>query len=164
MGQHSFDIACKINEQELINAIHQAEKDVSFRFDLKDTDSKITFQPKEFTIQLESEDDYKVKAVLEILKQKMMKRGIPPSVITIDKADVSLGGRCKQYLQIQQGIPMEKAKEIVKEIKQTKLKVQAQIQGDQVRVTASKIDDLQAVIAHVKSKKYDFHLDFLNYR
>ena len=152
-SDHSFDIASKIEPQEIINGVHQAEKDLENRFDLKDSGSKIEYV-----------HEYKVKAVYEILQQKLIKRNISPKAFTLGPIKQALGGTAKQEITIQQGIPIEKAKEIVKEIKAAKLKVQAQIQGDQVRVSAKKIDDLQEVIKLVKELNLDFHVDYLNYR
>lgn len=163
-SDHSFDIASKIEPQEIINGVHQAEKDLENRFDLKDSGSKIEYVQAQSKLLISSSDEYKVKAVYEILQQKLIKRNISPKAFTLGPIKQALGGTAKQEITIQQGIPIEKAKEIVKEIKAAKLKVQAQIQGDQVRVSAKKIDDLQEVIKLVKELNLDFHVDYLNYR
>ena len=163
-SDHSFDICSNVDLQEVKNALSQAEKEVMHRYDLQGSDSKLEFNDSEKKITIESQDDYKVKAVIEILKQKLIKRGISVKALVYGSLDQSLGGRCKQEVTLQQGIPIEKAKDIVKEIKQTKIKVQTQIQGEQVRVVSSKIDLLQDVMKHLKTKDFGIHMDFANYR
>ena len=164
MSDHSFDIASKIEEQELDNAINQALKEINNRYDLKDSKSDIVFSSNDKKITLTSCDDFKIKYVLEILEQKLIKRGISLKGLKYNEIEKAAGNSARQELTLQQGIPTDKAKEIIKDIKAEKIKVQAQIQGDQIRISGKKIDDLQAVIQLIKSKNYDIHIQFLNMR
>lgn len=161
---YSFDIGSKIDYQEVDNAINQTNKEVETRYDLKDSESEIDFNRAEHKLNFQAKDDFKLKAVVEIFKQRMIKRGISPKALTGGEIKSSLGGKAKQEFKIQQGIPKENSKEIVKDIKDTGVKVQTQIQDDQIRVTSKKIDDLQAVMAVLKEKDYGFHAQFLNLR
>lgn len=161
---HSFDIVSKVDYQELSNAVNQALRDIQQRFDLKDSNSEIDLNTKENKLTLHSADEYKVKAVYEILQVKLVKRAISLKALKLGEIESALGGRAKQEITIQQGISKESAKEVTKEITQSKLKVQTQIQGDQVRVIAKKIDDLQAVIKVLQGKNFDIPLQFINFR
>ena len=134
MPENSFDIVSKIDLQEVSNAIQQALKEIHTRFDLKDSKSNIELEGKD-AIVLHSIDEFKLKAVNDILQQKLAKRGVPLKGLTYGAVESSLGGAAKQKITMQQGIPIEKAREIVKKIKDAKLKVQASIQGDFVRVS-----------------------------
>ncbi len=158
----SFDIVSRVELQEVDNAISIALKEVNQRFDLKGTDSSIG--RRELEIEINSSDDYKTRAVADILKDKLVKRSIPLKNVVFSAPQAAGGGRAKIKAQILQGISTEKAREIVKEIKRTGLKVQAQIQEDQLRVSGKKIDDLQACIKHLKSKDFGQVLQFVNYR
>jgi len=164
MSDHSFDIVSKIDDQEINNAVNQALKEVVNRYDLKGTNSEIDFNQKDNKLTITSQDEYKVKAVWEILRQKLIKRQISLKAFNEKEIQKAAGSTAKQEIDIQQGIPMEKAKIIVKDIKNEKMKVQAQIQGDQVRVSAKKIDDLQAVIQLIREKNYDTNTQFINMR
>ncbi len=161
---HSFDIASKVDHQEVINAVNQALKEISQRYDLKDAKCDIEFKPADHLIILTAADEFKVEAVGDVLKQKMVKREISLKALTFEEIKSALGGTAKQEVKLQDGISSEKAKEIVKDIKETKSKVQAQIQGDQVRVSGKSIDDLQSIMQHIKSKDYDIHIAFSNFR
>lgn len=161
---HSFDIGSKIDYQEMDNAINQTDKEVDTRYDLKDAESTIEFNRSEHKLNFQAKDEFKLKAVVEIFKQKLVKRGISIKALTGGDIKSALGGTAKQEFKIQQGIPKDKAKDIVKDIKDSGLKVQAQIQDDQIRVTSKKIDDLQAVMQVLKDKDYGIHAQFLNYR
>ncbi len=161
-GESSFDIVSKIDMQEMKNAVDQTVKEIGQRFDLKDSRSEIILEEKDMT--LTSSDEYKLKAVVDILQSKMVKRGISLKAITLENMEDALGGRKRQKLSLQQGIPIEAAKEIVKEIKGGKFKVQAQIQGDQVRVSSKSKDELQAAITFLKEKDFKIHMQFVNYR
>jgi uncharacterized protein YajQ (UPF0234 family) len=161
-GESSFDIVSKIDMQEMKNAVDQTLKEIGQRFDLKDSRSAIILEENEIT--LTSSDEYKLKAVVDILQSKMVKRGISLKAITLENMEDALGGRKRQKLSLQQGIPIEAAKEIVKEIKGGKFKVQAQIQGDQVRVSSKSKDELQTVITFLKEKDFKIHMQFVNYR
>jgi uncharacterized protein YajQ (UPF0234 family) len=164
MADSSFDIASKIDHQELDNAINQTLKEIENRYDLKDANSEITFKSTEHKLAFSAADEFKLKSVYEIFKQKLVKRGISIKAMNPGKIESALGGTAKQEIQVQNGIPKEKAKEIVKEIKSTGIKVQAQIQEDQIRVSGKKLDDLQAVIRFLKEKDFEIDMQFTNYR
>jgi uncharacterized protein YajQ (UPF0234 family) len=151
-----------VDLQEVKNAIAQAMKEVTTRFDLKGTSSDISLAGEE--IVLTSSDEFKLKAVRDVLDGRLVKRGVPLKALTSGVVDQALGGTVRQKVALQQGIPSEKAREIVKLIKGTKLKVQAAIQGDQVRVTGKKRDDLQEVIRLLKGTDLGIDMQFANYR
>jgi uncharacterized protein YajQ (UPF0234 family) len=161
---YSFDIACKIEAHEVQNAVAQAEKELANRYDLKDSNSEIVFQADKHLLKLESVDEFTVRAVLDILKQKLMKREISPKALTEGEVKSSLGGRAKMEITLQNGVPKEKAKDIVKFIKDTKAKVQTQIQDDQLRVTSKSIDELQKVLKAVRAHDFGIVLMILNLR
>ena len=163
-SENSFDIVSKIDMQELNNAMQQALKEIHTRFDLRDSNSKIELVEKDVALQIASVDDYKLKAVNDILQSKMVKRGISLKALTYGAVEAAAGGTAKQRITLQQGIPGEKAKEIVRVIKDAKLKVQAAIQGDTVRVSGKDRDTLQQVIALIKSKDFGIDMQFTNYR
>jgi uncharacterized protein YajQ (UPF0234 family) len=160
----SFDIACKIDLQELDNAVNQARKEIQTRYDFKGSKTTIEFREKEREIVLTSEGDFKLKATLDILQSKMVKRGISLKAVTAGKIEPAAGGMVRQTLALQQGIAVEKAREIVKRIKHTKLKVQAAIQDDQVRVSGKNIDDLQTIIRMLRDDDLGIHMQFVNMR
>ncbi|MEK6558687.1 MAG: YajQ family cyclic di-GMP-binding protein [Planctomycetota bacterium] len=160
---HSFDIVCKVEMHEVNNAIDQAKKQLAVRYDFKGSKSSITLN-SDNSITLIADDDYKMKSLTEILKEKLAKRNVPLKALSFGKAENALGGAIRQVITFQSGIPMEKAKDIVKLIKGLKLKVQAQIQEDKVRVTSQKIDDLQEIIKTIKDQNYDFAVQFINYK
>jgi hypothetical protein len=163
-ADNSFDIVSKIDMQELNNAIQQALKEITTRFDLRDSGSKIELAEKDSQLVLSSKDDYKLKAVTDILQSKMVKRGISLKALSYGAIEPAAGGSVRQKVTLQQGISGEKAKEIVRVIKDSKLKVQAAIQGDTVRVSGKDRDTLQQVIALVKSKDFGIDTQFTNYR
>ena len=163
-SENSFDIVSKIEMQEIKNAIEQAMKEVAQRFDFKGSKSEIKLEEKNNEILVSSDDEYKLKSLLDILQSKLVKRGISLKALTYDKIESALGGTVKQNIKLQQGIPSEKAKEVVKVIKETKLKVQSQIQGDQVRVTGKNRDDLQAIIKLLRERDFGIDMQFINYR
>ncbi|MEK6560608.1 MAG: YajQ family cyclic di-GMP-binding protein [Nitrospirota bacterium] len=163
-SENSFDIVSKIEMQEIKNAIEQAMKEVAQRFDFKGSKSEIKLEEKNNEILVSSDDEYKLKSLLDILQSKLVKRGISLKALTYDKIESALGGTVKQNIKLQQGIPSEKAKEVVKVIKETKLKVQSQIQGDQVRVTGKNRDDLQAIIKLLRERDFEIDMQFINYR
>ena len=162
--EHSFDIASKVDLQEVLNAVQQATKEISQRFDFKGSKSSIDLNKDKHEITLVSDDELKLKTVVDILQTKLVKRGVSLKALQYGKVDAAAGNTVRQIVTLQQGIPIEKAKEIVKLIKDTKMKVQAEIQKDQVRVKAKKIDDLQTLIALLREKDLGIHIDFLNYR
>jgi cyclic-di-GMP-binding protein len=163
MPDNTFDIVSKIDLQEVSNAIQQAMKEITTRFDLKDSKSSIALEGKE-AIVLHSVDEYKLKAINDILQQKLVKRGVPLKGLNYATIESSLGGTAKQKVTMQQGIPIEKARDIVKAIKDSKKKVQASIQGDLVRVSGKDRDALQEVIALLKQRDFGIDMQFTNYR
>jgi uncharacterized protein YajQ (UPF0234 family) len=159
---HSFDIVSKPNIQEIENAIIMAMKEITARFDFKGSNTRI--EKENDKIKITTEDEFKLKNVISILQDKLVKRKIPLKFFDYGKMEEALGGNVRQIITIQQGIPQEKAKEVTKLIKNSGLKVQAQIQGDEIRVFAKKIDDLQALIQKIKAANLPIELQFINYR
>jgi uncharacterized protein YajQ (UPF0234 family) len=163
-ADNSFDVVSKIDLQELNNAIQQALKEVHTRFDLKDSNSRIELNEKDHKLTVTSADDYKLKAVNDVLQSKMVKRGVSLKALAYSAVEPAAGGSARQTISLQQGIPGEKAKEIVRTIKDSKLKVQAAIQGDTVRVSGKDRDTLQQVIALLKGRDFGIDMQFTNYR
>jgi len=163
-SDNSFDIVSKIEMQEIKNAIDQALKEVSQRFDFKGSKSDVTLEEKNNEIIVSSDDEYKLKSLIDILQAKLVKRGISLKALTYGKIESALGSTVRQSIMLQQGIPSEKAKEIVKAIKETRLKVQAQIQGDQLRVSGKNRDDLQSVIKLLRDSDFGIDMQYVNYR
>ena len=161
-AENSFDIACKVDMQEVANAVNQAKREVETRYDLKGSKNEIA--EEKMDLVLTSADDMKLKAVLDILESKLHRRGIDLKALTINDPEPGGGGIIRQKITLQDGVPMEKAKEIVRLIKDSKLRVQASIQEKQVRVVGKSRDDLQAVIALLKGKDLGIALQFTNYR
>jgi uncharacterized protein YajQ (UPF0234 family) len=161
--QNSFDISSQIDPSEVVNAINQALKEVGTRFDFKGSRSGIELEGKEAII-LSSEDEYRLRSLNDILQSKLVKRGVPLKGLTYEKVEAALGGSVRQRIALQQGIPVEKAKEIVKHIKDRKFRVQAAIQGDIVRVTGKDRDTLQQVIAALREQDFGIDMQFTNYR
>lgn len=159
----SFDVVSKIDIQEVKNAVEQTMKEVRQRFDLKGSKSEIRLEEEKELI-VTSEDEYKLKAVLDVLQTKLVKRNVSLKALVYEKIEKALGGTVRQKITLQQGIPSEKAKEISKAIRDGKFKVQAQIQADQVRVQSKSKDELQSVITFLKSQDFGLDLQFLNYR
>ena len=163
MPENSFDIVSKVDLQEVSNAIQQALKEVHTRFDLKDSKSNIALEGKDAII-LTSQDDYKLKAVNDVLHQRLVKRGVPLKALSYGAIEPAAGSTVRQKISMQQGIPTEKAREIVKTIKNSKQKVQASIQGDLVRVSGKDRDTLQAVITLLRNSDFGIDMQFTNYR
>jgi uncharacterized protein YajQ (UPF0234 family) len=161
---NSFDVVSKVDLPELTNAIQQSLKEIHTRFDLKDSKSNITLEEKDTQIVLTSADDYKLKAVNDVLQGKMVKRGISLKALTYGAVEPAAGGSVRQKITLQQGIAGEKAKEIVKTIKNSKLKVQASIQGDVVRISGKDRDTLQQAISLLKQNDFGIDMQFTNYR
>jgi uncharacterized protein YajQ (UPF0234 family) len=162
--ENSFDIVSKVDVQEVRNAIEQAVKEIRQRFDLKDSKSEIKLAEGDKEIQMASAGEYQLEAVKEILGQKLVKRGVSLKNLTYGKLEQATGQSVRQKVTLQQGIPTEKAKEIVKLVKDSKKKVQATIQGDTVRISGKDRDELQAIIALLKGKDLGVDLQFTNYR
>jgi len=163
MPENTFDIVSKLDLQEVANAIQQALKEIHTRFDLKDSKSNIELEGKD-AIVLHSIDDYKLKAVNDIFQQKLVKRGVSLKGLTYGAIEPAAGATAKQKITMQQGIAIEKAKEIVRVIKNSKVKVNGSIQGDLVRVSGKDRDSLQQVIALLKQQDFGIDLQFTNYR
>lgn len=162
--EHSFDIVCEVNMQEVTNAVDQAMKEIRQRFDFKGSKSNIELDKGKGIISLISDDEHKLKGVIDILQSRLVKRGVSLKALIYGKVEQAAGGTVRQVITLQQGIPQDKAKEIIRIIKETKLRVSAEIQKDQVRVRAKKIDDLQTIIAKLKEKDLGIPLQFTNYR
>ena len=162
-SDNSFDVVSKIDLQEVSNAIQQSIKEIHTRFDLKDSKSDIAMEGKD-AIVLSSADEYKLKAVTDILQNKLVKRQVPLKGLQYEAIEPAAGSTVRQKIKLQQGIPVEKAREIVKVIKDSKLKVQASIQGDTVRISGKDRDTLQQVIGMLKSKDFGIDMQFTNYR
>ena len=160
---NSFDIVSKVDLQEVRNAIDQALKEIRQRFDLKDSHSEVTLESSE-AIQLASDGEYHLEAVKEILGQKLVKRGVSLKNLTYEKIEPAAGKSVRQKISLQQGIPIEKAKEIVRLVKDAKKKAQASIQGDTVRISSKDRDVLQGIIALLRGKEFGLELQFTNYR
>jgi len=158
----SFDIVSELNEQEIDNAVNQATKELANRYDLRGSNSEIIWEKE--TITLKSNDEMKINAVRDILQTKLHKRGIDIGAVKFEKPEPIGGMMLKQVGKIIQGIDKEKAKEIVKSIKDSKLKVQASINDDTVRVQSKSIDELQATMAHCRAQKFGIPLQFNNMR
>jgi hypothetical protein len=162
MAESSFDVVSSVDLQEVKNAIGQAMKEITTRFDLKGTNSTIELTGEQ--VQLASADEFKLKAIRDVLETRLVKRAVPLKALTYGTVDKAFGGTVRQSIDLQKGIPSDKAREIVKVIKGTKLKVQASIQGDQVRVSGKNRDDLQAVIRLLKETDLGIDMQFTNYR
>src|SRR5664279_309090 len=164
MPDNSFDVVSKIELPEVLNAIQQALKEVLQRYDLKDSHSNIELNEKDNKVLLTSKDEYKLKAVVDILESKLVKRKVPLKGLTYGEVIPSAGSTVKQEISLQQGISIEKAREIVKKVKDSKLKVQASIQGDFVRIAGKDRDTLQSVMALLRGTDFGIDLQFTNYR
>lgn len=161
-AENSFDVVSNVDLQEVRNAVNQAEKEIVNRYDLKKAAVSLRLEGEE--IELEAGDEYSLNQALEVLKSKMVRREVQLKSLRYGKVEAASGGRARQKITLQQGIPTETAKKLVAEIKARKLKVQAAIQGDTVRVTGKNRDDLQTVIAALKAMDLDVPLTFTNYR
>lgn len=163
-SEHTFDIVSKVNLQEVLNAVDQSLKEILQRFDFKNSKSNIELDQDKNEITLTSDDEYKLKSVIDVLESKLVKRKVSLKALEYGKVDPAALNTVRQTIKLQQGVPIEKSKEIVKMIKNAKVKVQAEIQSDQVRVKGKKIDDLQEVMALIKGKDLGIHLEFVNFR
>lgn len=160
--QNSFDIVSQVDRAEITNAINQTMKEVHQRFDFKGSHANVALEEKELV--LTAEDETKLRNMNDILQQKLVRRGVPLKALNYGKVEPAAGGTVRQHALIQQGIPQEKAKDIVKSIKDSKVKVQASIQGDMVRVSGRDRDTLQLVIANLKARDFGINMQFTNYR
>src|SRR5207253_6339134 len=160
--QNSFDIVSQVDRAEVMNAVNQSMKEVHQRFDFKGSRANVALEEKELV--LSAEDETKLRNMNDIFQQKLVRRGVPLKALSYGAVEAAAGGTVRQRVQIQQGIPQERAKDIVKFIKASKDKVQASIQGDTVRVTGRDRDTLQQVIAGLKAKDFGINMQFTNYR
>ena len=164
MPDNSFDVVSVVDMPEVLNAVQQARKEAQTRFDLKDSKSQIDLNEKDKKLVIQSVDDFKLKAVVEILQQKLAKRKVPLKNFSYGPITPAAGSTVRQEVSIQSGIPVEKCKEIVKKIKDSKIRVQASIQSDLVRVSGKSRDLLQEVIQLLKGSDFGLELQFTNYR
>lgn len=160
--QNSFDIVSQVDRAEITNALDQTMKEVRQRFDFKGSNAEVVVEKDELI--LTAEDETRLRNMNDILQQKLVRRGLPLKAFSYGRIEPAAGGTVRQHVAVQQGIPSDKAKEIVKFIKETKVKVQAAIQGDVVRVTGRDRDTLQDIIAQLKAKDFNINMQFTNYR
>jgi uncharacterized protein YajQ (UPF0234 family) len=159
---HSFDVVSEVDLQEVKNAVQQALKEIQTRFDFKG--SKTEIRLNEGALELSSADEYKLKSALDVLQGRLVKRKVSLKALQPGSVESAIGGTVRQRIELQNGIPIEKAREIVKLVKNTKLKVQTAIQGDQLRVSGKNKDDLQQVMQLLRDTDLDIHMEFTNYR
>lgn len=160
----SFDVVCKVDEQEVVNAVNNATKEIITRFDFRNTGTEITWNADTSVLVIDSDSDGRVLAAWDVLQTHLVRRSLSLKGITPGEIKTVGGGRAKQEIAVQQGIPQDMAKKIIKDIKDAKLKVQGSIQGDQVRFTGKKRDDLQEAIQAMKAANYDLNLSYVNFR
>jgi len=163
-GESSFDIVCKVDMQEVDNAVNQVLKEVGQRFDFKGSMSDIVLDKLKGTLTLSTEDDFRLNSLTDILQSKIIKRGISLKALVYGKVEQATGSSVRQVITMQQGIPQDKAKQVVKIIKDMKLKVNAAIQSDQVRVTGKNRDDLQTIIQKLKTEDLGIDMQYENFR
>ena len=162
--QNSFDIVSRVDIQEVDNALNQARKEIAQRYDFKASKSSVTLNEKEHEIVVISDDEFKMKSVIDMIQTKFVKRSVPLKALSYGKVEPAAGGTVRQTIKLQNGIEKENAKLLVKMIKDTKIRVQAQIMEDQVRVAGKNKDDLQAVMAMLRQADLQFAIQFVNYR
>jgi len=160
----SFDVVSEIDFQEVDNAVNQAIKEIHQRYDLKDSKTEVTLNKNDKTILINSKDDYALKASYDILQTRFLKRQLSLKALLPNEPEPASGGRLRQTINLQSGISKENGKKITKLVKDLKLKVNAQIMDDKVRVQGAKLDDLQTVIAKIKEADFDFPTQFVNYK
>ncbi len=161
---YSFDIVSEVNLQEVDNAVNQAKKELAGRYDFKNTASSIDYNKAEKKITLVSTDDFKIRSLADIIASKMVKRGVSLKSLTYKDPEKVFGGNLQQVVELASGISKDRAKELVKIIKELNLKVQTQIEGEKVRVFSPKKDELQTVIQHMRTIDFPLALSFVNYR
>jgi len=164
MANFSFEIVSEVDLQEMDNAVNQANKELAQRYDFKDSKASIAYDRKEKKLTLIADDNFKLRALTDILATRMAKRGISLKSLKFNNPERAFEGYQRQIVEIYTGIDKEKAKELVGVIKKLGLKVQAQIEGERIKVTSPKKDDLQAVIAHLRALDFSIPLNFCNYR
>ena len=162
--QNSFDIVSEVNLQEVDNALNQARKEIVQRYDFKDSKTLIEFNPKEKQISIQTLDEFHLKSALDVVQSKLVKRGLSLKALRYGSVDPAAGGTVRQLISLQVGISKDDARTVVKMIKDSKVKVQAQIMDDQIRVSGKDKDDLQAVIKMLRESNLPFAMQFVNYR
>lgn len=162
--QNSFDIVSEVNLQEVDNALNQARKEIVQRYDFKDSKTLIEFNPKEKQISIQTIDEFHLKSALDVVQSKLVKRGLSLKALRYGNVDPAAGGTVRQLISLQVGISKDDARTVVKMIKDSKVKVQAQIMDDQIRVSGKDKDDLQAVIKMLRESNLPFAMQFVNYR
>ena len=162
--QNSFDIVSEVNLQEVDNALNQARKEINQRYDFKDSKTSVEFSPRERQLTLQSVDEFHLKSALDVVQSRLVKRGVPLKSLRYGAIGPSAGGTVRQIISLQVGIGKDDARIIVKRIKDSKIRVQAQIMEDQVRVSGKDKDDLQSVIKMLREADFPFALQFVNYR
>ncbi len=160
---HAFDVVSEINHSEMHNAVVQAQHELAVRFDFKGTRASIEFNKKDNTLTLLADHKGQLDTVIQVLKEKMSRRGVPVGALRRGKLEEASHDTVREVLTLHTGIDTDDARKMIKDIKQLKLKVQAQIMDDKLRVTGKKIDDLQAVIAHLKANGPEYPLQFVNF-
>lgn len=160
----SFDIVSRVDPMEITNAVHQTSKEIEQRFDLKGTRTLLTFDQAKGVLEVAAPDEFKIKSVVDILTQRLTRRSVSLKFFDFGKIEPAAGSRFRQVIQLRQGIDQDRARDLIKRIKELKLKVQAQVQDDQVRVMGKNKDDLQAVIRKLRQAELDIELQFVNYR
>ena len=160
----SFDIVNQVDMQEVDNALNQASKEIAQRYDFKNTATSVAFGEDKKSILMKASTEGRLEAALDVLQSKLVKRGVSLKALNVGKVEPAPGGHVRQTATLQQGIPVEKAKEIVAQLKESKLKVQGSIQGDQLRVSGKARDDLQAAIQLVRGIDFGLELQFVNFR
>lgn len=162
--QNTFDVVSKVDMAEVKNAVNQALKEIQQRYDFKGTNSDISLDEKEHKLVLATASDFTLKSLNDVLQQKLVRRNVSLKALSYGKVEPAAKDSVRQTVTLQQGIPIEKAREIVKFIKETKLKVQASINGDFVRVSGKDRDTLQQIIARLKEEDFGIDMQFTNYR
>ena len=163
-SEHSFDVVCRLDPQEVVNAVQQTLRETRQRYDFKHAKIDVVFDPGAMTVLLTADNDFRLRSLADILDTKLAKRGIPLDAVTRGEIETAASGHARRLDRLQKGIPAEKAKDIAKLVKQYKGKVQAAIQGDQVRISGKVIDDLQKVQQRLRDADLKIHLQFVNYR
>ena len=161
---HSFDIVSEVDLQEMTNAVEQTKKEIGTRYDFRGSNSSMSWNRDEKKVEIKTESDFRLRSIIDILQTKCIRRGVSIKNLEYKPVEKAAGGTVRQTIEIRQGIPTDKAKIIVKYIKETKIKVQSSIQSDQVRIQSSKIDNLQEIMLIVKKKDFGLELQFTNYR
>ncbi|MBN1594752.1 YajQ family cyclic di-GMP-binding protein [candidate division FCPU426 bacterium] len=162
--EHSFDVVCKLDKQEITNAVQQTMQETKQRYDFKNAPVDCVFDQQQMTLTITADSEFRLKSLADILETRLAKRGIPLAALTREGIEVSSSGASRQVYQMQTGIPLEKARELVKLVKNLKWKVQAAIQGDQVRISGKVLDELQLIQQKIREADLKIHVQFVNYR